>query len=417
MREISNCGGTYMSILVQKFGGTSVESYEKMVKVSEIVKQYKEEGYKLVVVVSAMGRKGAPYATDTFIELCKKVNENTSSRELDLIMSCGEIISGTLLVNILKKIGINAVLLTGGQAGIITDGKYGDSTVVNIDPTRIRKEIDEDKVVVIAGFQGMTEEGEITTLGRGGSDTSAVIVGKGLNVDTVEIYTDVDGIMTADPKIEPNAKIIRNINYDEVFQMAEKGAKVIHPRAVEIAKNSNIVLKIKNTLNSSEGTNIGSFATEDIDSYRICNDKNLMTAIAHKNNIIQVLIKNCKEDSFTKILSEIEKQDISIDMINFFIEEKAFTIEENKLSILKEILDDYKVTYEIIENCCKVTLIGSRITGIPGVMAKIVRSLSGKGIKILQTSDSHMTISCLIKEEDLRLAVNALHEGFNLFKK
>lgn len=406
-----------MNILVQKFGGTSVESYEKMTKVCEIIKESKENGNDLVVVVSAMGRKGAPYATDTLIELCKQVNENMSSRELDLIMSCGEIISGTVLVNILKSNGIDSVFLTGGQAGIITDGKYGDSTVIGIDPNRILKEIKEDKVVVVAGFQGITENGEVTTLGRGGSDTSAVVIGKGLKVDTVEIYTDVDGIMTADPKIEPNAKIIKNINYDEVFQMAEKGAKVIHPRAVEIAKNSNITLKIKNTLNPKGGTNIGYYSTDDIDAYRSSANKRLMTAIAHKNDIIQILIKNCKEEVFTNILNEIEKNNISIDMINFFIQEKAFVIEENKLKSLKNILDSYDVSYNTIENCCKVTLIGSRITGIPGVMAKIVRVLSKKDIEILQTSDSHMTISCLIKEENLRNAVNALHEEFNLFEK
>lgn len=406
-----------MNILVQKFGGTSVESYEKMAKVCEIIKDNKENGHELVVVVSAMGRKGAPYATDTLIELCKQANENIPSRELDLIMSCGEIISGTVLVNILKSRGIDSVFLTGGQAGIITDGRYGDSTVIGIDPNRILKELKEGNVVVVAGFQGITENGEITTLGRGGSDTSAVVIGKGLKVNTVEIYTDVDGIMTADPKIEPNAKIIKNINYDEVFQMAEKGAKVIHPRAVEIAKNSNITLKIKNTLNPKEGTNIGYYLTDDIDSYRVNGNKKLMTAIAHKNDIVQILIKNCKEEIFTKILNEIEKDNISIDMINFFIEEKAFVVDEHKLKSLKNILESYGVSYNIIENCSKVTLIGSRITGIPGVMAKIVRVLSKKDVRILQTSDSHMTISCLIKEDDLKNAVNALHEEFNLFQK
>ncbi|SHJ44714.1 aspartate kinase [Tepidibacter formicigenes] len=405
-----------MNILVQKFGGTSVESYEKMIKVSEIIKEYKEKGYDLVVVVSAMGRKGAPYATDTLIQLCKEINEEPSLRELDLIMSCGEIISGTLLVNTLKNIGIDSVLLTGAQAGIITDGKYGDSTVIDISPIRIHDELSSGKVVIVTGFQGITKKGEVTTLGRGGSDTSAVIIGKGIKAKTVEIYTDVDGIMTADPKIEPNAKIIKNINYDEVFQMAEKGAKVIHPRAVEIAKNSNIVLKIKNTLNPKEGTNICSYTLTDIDSYRV-NEKKLMTAIAHKNDIIQVMIKNCKEDIFTDILNEMKKNGISIDMINFFVKEKAFTIDSNKLKILKNILDSYKLEYNLIENCSKVTLIGSRITGIPGVMVKIVRALSKKDIKILQTSDSHMTISCLINEKDLKYAVNALHEEFNLFEE
>lgn len=213
-----------MNILVQKFGGTSVESYEKMNKVCEIIEKYKDDGHDLVIVVSAMGRKGAPYATDTLIQLCKQANANVSKRELDLIMSCGEIISGTLLVNILKSKKINSILLTGAQAGIITNGKYGDSSVIDVNPYRIEEELEKNNVVVVTGFQGITENGEVTTLGRGGSDTSAVIVGAGLNAKVVEIYTDVDGIMTADPRIEPNAKVIDYINYDEVFQMAEKGA-------------------------------------------------------------------------------------------------------------------------------------------------------------------------------------------------
>lgn len=404
-----------MNILVQKFGGTSVESYEKMNKICEIIKKYKDENYDLVIVVSAMGRKGAPYATDTLIQLCKQVNEDVSKRELDLIMSCGEIISGTLLVNILKSKKINSILLTGAQAGIITNGKYGDSSVIDVNPCRIKEELQKNKVVVVTGFQGITENGEVTTLGRGGSDTSAVIVGAGLDAEIVEIYTDVDGIMTADPRIEPNAKVIDHINYEEVFQMAEKGAKVIHPRAVEIAKNNNIVLKIKNTLNPGDGTSIGSYLSREIDGYMSMN-KDLMTGIANADGIVQVKITDCKEATFTDILSDMEKNEISMDMINFFVKEKAFTIDEEKLKCLEKLLDKYDITYEIVKNCSKVTLIGSRINGIPGVMVRIVRVLSEEKIEILQTSDSRMTISCVIKQEDLRKAVNALHKEFNLSK-
>lgn len=402
-----------MNILVQKFGGTSVESYEKMNKVCEIIEKYKDNGHDLVIVVSAMGRKGAPYATDTLIQLCKQVNEHVSKRELDLIMSCGEIISGTLLVNILKSKKINSILLTGAQAGIITNGKYGDSSVLNVNPHRIKEELEKDNVVVVTGFQGITENGEITTLGRGGSDTSAVIVGAGLSAEIVEIYTDVDGIMTADPRIEPDAKVINSINYDEVFQMAEKGAKVIHPRAVEIAKNNNIILKIKNTLNPGNGTSIGPHLSREIDTY-MNNERDLITGVANENNIVQVKIIDCKETIFTDILSDMQQNDISIDMINFFVKEKAFTIDEEKLNCLEKLFDKYDITYEIVKNCSKVTLIGNRINGIPGVMVRIVRALSNHSIEILQTSDSRMTISCLINQEDLRKAVNALHKEFNL---
>ncbi|WP_079411079.1 aspartate kinase [Alkalithermobacter paradoxus] len=403
-----------MNILVQKFGGTSVESHQKMIEVSNIIKDTKEKGYDVVVVVSAMGRSGSPYATDTLIELCKQANEVVSDRELDLIMSCGEIISGSILVHTLKRGGLDSILLTGGQAGIVTDEKYGDASVIQIDPINVIENLKEGKVVVVTGFQGITRSGEVTTLGRGGSDTSAVILGAGLNVKVVEIYTDVDGIMTADPRIEDSAQVITNINYDEVFQMADKGAKVIHPRAVEIAKNNNIIVKIKNTFNPSEGTSIGGCITHNIDTYKSSKDGKLITAVAHKNRLTQILIENCQEELFTDILTDIEKNNISMDMINFFIKEKIFTIDSDKTNILKQILDSYKVEYKIVKDCSKVTLIGSKITGIPGVMAQIVKTLTKENIKILQTSDSHMTISILVEENNIKKAVNALHREFRL---
>ena len=206
-----------MKILVQKFGGTSVESKEKINEVCKIIKSYKDNNKDLgiVVVVSAMGRKGAPYATDTLIGLFNEVKDKPQKRELDILMSCGEIISGTILASMLQSSGLDSVFLTGIQAGIITNGKFSDARIRDIDPSRILKELENNKIVVIAGFQGGTADGEITTLGRGGSDTSAVAIGKALGCDTVEIYTDVDGIMTADPRIEPDAKVLKYINYDK----------------------------------------------------------------------------------------------------------------------------------------------------------------------------------------------------------
>ena len=288
-----------MGILVQKFGGTSVASVEKMNEVCNIIENYKKRGNDLVIVVSAMGRKGDPYATDTLINLCTNVNKKSKKSELDLIMSCGEIISGTILSSMLEERGIPSIFLTGMQAGIITTKVYSNSKIKEINPTRIQRELDEGKVVVIAGFQGGTEDGEITTLGRGGSDTSAVALGKALGCETVQIYTDVDGIMTADPRIEPSAKILDYCDYEEVFQMAEKGAKVIHPRAVELAKNGDIVLEIKNTLNPTcKGTKIG-LTRGFVGDYEDFQDR-FMTAVAHKDNIAQVKVKY-SESLFSKI--------------------------------------------------------------------------------------------------------------------
>ena len=200
-----------MEVLVQKFGGTSVASYEKMKEVCKIIEAHKEKYKNIAVVVSAMGRKGAPYATDTLIGMCTNINDRPTKRELDMIMSCGEIISGTILATMLDSMGIPATFLTGTQAGIITTKAFSNAKIKKINPKKIQRELADGKVVIIAGFQGGTEDGEITTLGRGGSDTSAVAIGKALGSDLVQIYTDVDGIMTADPRIEPDAKVLKYV--------------------------------------------------------------------------------------------------------------------------------------------------------------------------------------------------------------
>ncbi|HBE9761306.1 TPA: aspartate kinase [Clostridioides difficile] len=406
-----------MSILVQKFGGTSVESYEKMNEVCKIVKAYKknDEELQLVLVVSAMGRKGAPYATDTLINLCSAVNDEPSKRELDLIMSCGEIISGTILANLLNAQGIDSVFFTGQQAGIITSDEYSNAKIKYINPKKVKRALDDGKVVVIAGFQGVTDDGEITTLGRGGSDTSAVAIGKALECETVEIYTDVDGIMTADPRVEPNAKVLSFIDYEEVFQMADKGAKVIHPRAVQLAKSGNITLAIKNTMNPTfEGTKIGSLCRHLEDNIEYEQERDFKVAVANKDSVAQVKIKSA-EEVFTEVLNEIEKKLITIDMINFFISEKAFVVEDADIKSLKEILDKFELDYEVNRDCAKVTLICSRIADeMSGIMSKVVRGLSKAGVSLLQTSDSNITISCLVSEEDMHTAVHAIHQQFYL---
>ena len=397
-------------IIVQKFGGTSVANFEKMAEVCEIVKKTKETGNDVVIVVSAMGRKGDPYATDTLLGLLEQVTNNPTDREKDMLMSCGEIISSTLMASMLTANGVGAVAFTGSQAGMMTNGVYSDAKIKDIDPSRIKRELEDGKVVVVAGFQGGDDRGDINTLGRGGSDTSAVALGKALGCKYVEIYTDVDGIMTADPRVEPDAKVLDYIDYEEVFQMADKGAKVIHPRAVQIAKDGNITLAIKNTLNPSyEGTKICSVKNIENDGFECC-CKEERFAVANKRDIVQIKIKD--NGTFTDILSEMEEKNISMDMINFFIGEKAFVIDEKDKDTLEKILKDNAVNYEIKENCAKVTLIGSSMTGIPGVMSKVARGLKDAGIPLLQTSDSSMTISCLVDENDMEKAVHAIHSKF-----
>lgn len=406
-----------MEIVVQKFGGTSVATKDLREKIAQRVINAKISGKYPVVVVSAIGRNGDPYATDTLMNFANSIHNESFSRELDLIMSCGEIISSVIMANTIKSMGYDAVALTGYQAGIITDNNFGDAEIIEVNPSKIINLLKNDKIVIITGFQGSTVDGDITTLGRGGSDTTAAIIGEALKCESVEIYTDVDGVMTADPKLVPDASVINTLCYDEIYQMAKDGAKVVHPKAIAVARRGNLTLKIKNTFNESDGTTINNHYPYSM-SYKDTNTiSNLITAIAHKNNIAQIVININSGDHKNKLLlDELEKNRISIDMINFFEDRKIFTVEDKDLYTLNNILSEYGFDYYIVNNCCKITAIGHKIHGVPGVMSKLVRVLSANNIKILQSSDSHTTISCLIEDKYLSTAVNTLHNEFNLYK-
>ena len=398
-----------MKIVVQKFGGTSVSTKERRQKVIEKVKQAINKGFSPVVVVSAMGRKGDPYATDTLLSLIEKDFKATNKLATDLLMCCGEIISSVVMSNELFKSGIDAIPLTGGQAGIKTDNIYTNANHIDVKPDQILDAVSKGRVPVITGFQGMTEDGFFTTLGRGGSDTSAAIIGAALNANQIEIYTDVDGIMTADPRIVQNASVINVISYNEVFQLAEQGAKVIHPRAVDIAMKSNVPLLIKNTMSDAEGTLINN--NGDIN-----NDK-IITGITHRNNRIQVNIKlneNKDNQKYREVLSLLAANKISLDLINIFPDQQIFTIDNESKNNLENILNSINIKYSLNEGCSQIAVIGLRMAGIPGVIAKIVQTLTDNNIEVLQTADSHMTIWCLIKTEKVSEAINALHKSFEL---
>ncbi|MGE5629817.1 MAG: aspartate kinase [Caulobacteraceae bacterium] len=407
-----------MKLLVQKFGGTSVANQERREMVVDKIEGALKRGYFPVVVVSAIGRNGDPYATDTLINFANSVGVKGNPREMDMIMSCGEIISCVILANTIKKRGYDSIVLTGGQAGIITDENFGDAEVLRVDPKIIYESIEKNIIPVIAGFQGVTEKNEITTLGRGGSDVTGAIIGEALNSEAVEIYTDVEGVMTADPRIVPDARVMGTIYYNEVFQMAEYGAKVIHPRAVEVAMRSNIPLFIKNTLSDSEGTLVTS--CDKNRRYREDKREKLITAIAHVGNRVQVRVyfdnSAGERENDIYLFKMIAIEGISIDMINVNPELKVFIIEDNNCEKLERLLKEHNYHYECKRNCSKVTIIGNRMRGVPGVMAKTINALTQHKIDILQTSDSHTTISCLISSEHTSLAVNALHQEFELGK-
>ncbi|HOE56174.1 MAG TPA: aspartate kinase [Bacillota bacterium] len=405
-----------MKILVQKFGGTSVSTQERRDMVADKIEKALKNGFFPVVVVSAIGRNGDPYATDTLIKLGNSIGVKSSPREMDLLISCGEIISCVMLANTIKKGKHDSKALTGGQAGIITDENFGDAEVINVDPQNIYDSIKKNVIPVIAGFQGKSEKGEITTLGRGGSDVTAAIIAEALNAEAIEIYTDVEGIMTADPSIVPNATVMDTIYYNEVFQMAEYGSKVIHPRAVEVAMRSSIPLIIKNTLTDSAGTLITN--CDKNRKYRHDKNNKILTAIAQVSGRVRARIvfdgSAGEYENDKHLFSIIASEGISIDMINVNPDFKLFIIEDSNKEKLEKVLERHGYNYELKPDCSKVTIIGNKMRGIPGVMAKAISALASKNIEVLQTSDSHTTISCLIESSYTNEAVNALHQEFGL---
>jgi len=397
-----------LKIIIQKFGGTSVSTEERRNQVVAKVKKAIKDGYSPVVVVSAIGRSGDPYATDTLLSLIDDNYKKGNLQGTDMLMCCGEIISTVIMSNALINEGINAIPLTGGQAGIITDDKFTEANVTYVNTHNIRELIKKGIVPVVAGFQGITKEGYFTTLGRGGSDTSACILGAYLKAGGIEIYTDVDGMMTADPRIVEKANLIQNISYQEVFQLANQGAKVIHPKAVNFAKESNIPIYIKNTMKDSEGTLINNKAFSS-------NDKHI-TGITHLNDRVQIIVKLSENNNgnYRSLLDKIAQKNISLDLINIFPTEQIFTIDSKEKTILEGLLKELNIKYKVKDDCCKIAIVGIGMMGVPGIMAKIINTLRKENIEILQTADSNMTIWILIEKKNLEKALNLLHEVFML---
>ena len=406
-----------MKIIVQKFGGTSVANEESRLAVKNKIQQAIHNGYSPVVVVSAMGRKGAPYATDTLIDVLKAENISVNVREMDVMMCCGEIISSCIMAAHLQKHGINAMALTGGQAGIITDSQFGAARIKNINVSNLHHLLEAGIIPVVCGFQGVTEDNQkFTTLGRGGSDTTAAALGAALHAEFVEIYTDVDGIMTADPRVVAQANILEKISYAEVCQMAHNGAKVIHPRAVEIAMSSNVPLIVKSTFSEAPGTIItNERAAGSLGSDVAIND-NMASGVASLSDLAQFRIALNPEDMSAgrKLFEDLAAAGISVGSLNLSEKEAMFAVFSPDVDRTCEVLDNTEFKYVLNTGCGKVTVVGNAMRGVPGVMATFVAALASKKIAILQTVDSDTTISAIIKEEYLNEAVKALHEAFKL---
>ncbi|MGI6065050.1 MAG: aspartate kinase [Bacillota bacterium] len=405
-----------MNIVVQKYGGTSVASSEKRKQVVKKIALAIKEGYQVVVVVSAMGRLGEAYATDTLLGLVgQQSSRHISNKDLDLLMACGEIISGVVMVSELKSEGYEATCLTGGQAGIVTDDSFSDARIIMVKPREVLKELEKVPIVVVAGFQGVTQDGRITTLGRGGSDTTAAALGVALNAARIDIFTDVDGVKTADPRIVEEAKTLESITYNEVCQLAHEGAKVIHPRAVEIAMQGNIPLRVLSTFTDGNGTLVTNCTGQGEPVTDIKSDR-LITGITHKPHVTQLTVhKDQKSDVVPmKIFQSLAAAKISVDFITITEEKVIFTVKDidkdNAVSIIKNL----DLELDVKPDCAKVAAVGAGMTGVPGVMAKIVEALTESGIKILQSADSYTSIWCLVTQKDMEKAVRALHRKFQL---
>lgn len=454
------------NVLVQKFGGTSVDRDSHRRLAARKVIAAKEAGYDPVVVVSAIGRRGAPYATDTLVDELKKIDPATQPlpREMDMMMACGEIISTAVMATTLQSMGYSAIALSGGQAGIITDGYYGNARILEIHPHSIWKAIERGQIPVVCGFQGVTsvteesEHGSITTLGRGGSDTTASALGVALNACAVEIYTDVDGVKTADPDMVPNAKTLDTCTYEEVAEIAHLGAKVVHPRAAEIAMDHGIPLWVKSTFSEHPGTRIIAESEAPKDS------RQRITGVTHTGKIVFIRLEIENEAHKPVMEQEVyrlmARADINIFLVSFSTTALSFAVSREMYPIARDLLDGMVVPVgtdpnkrpissfyifkfsegldlaysaqrpllhsiedfidvvdvpgTVFENGTMVSVVAGKHRQVPGVMAAIFETLTSAGIPILQVADSDMSISCLVAENEAERAVRLLHDRFEL---
>ncbi|NEW05603.1 aspartate kinase [Paenibacillus sp. SYP-B3998] len=405
-----------MRILVQKFGGTSLSTVNAREHVIDHIQDALEQDYKLVVVVSAMGRKGEPYATDTLLELVRHNGVELAARELDMLLSCGEMISAVQLCSLLQATGIRSTVLTGGQAGIQTNDVHGNAQIVSILPNRIIELLEQDQVVVVTGFQGKTSQGETTTLGRGGSDTSATALGAALKAEIVDIFTDVNGILTADPRIVEDARPLKRVSFIEICNMAHNGAKVIHPRAVEVAMQANIPIRVRSTFSKEEGTLVTAGDTIHHEANHVAD--RFVTGIAQFTNITQIQV-GAVEGQFDlqlRVFKTMAQHQISVDFINVNPSGVIYTVFDHETDRAIQLLKSQGYEPKALRGCAKISVIGGGMNGVPGIMARIVEALTEEDIRILQSADSNTTIWVLVQGEDMIKAVRALHNKFYLAK-
>ncbi|NMA02133.1 MAG: aspartate kinase [Clostridia bacterium] len=402
-----------MALIVKKFGGSSVADATKIKKVAQIINNRVNEGNKVVVVVSAQGN-----TTDELIALAREVNPKPSAREMDMLLATGEQISIALLAMALDAINIPVISLTGPQVGIVTDTEHTKARIKGIETSRIDKELNENKVVIVAGFQGRDDQNEIYTLGRGGSDTTAVALAAALKADICEIYTDVDGIYTCDPRVVPEASKLAEITYDEMLELASLGAKVLHPRAVELAKLYKVPLCVRSSFINKEGT----FVVENLEKEIV------VTGVAYDLNVAKIGLFDVPDQPgiASKIFNTLAKAKVNVDMIvqsamRNNLNDIAFTIPrsdlDTALELMKKTGEAMKVSDVVFDDkVAKVSIVGAGMISSPGVAAKMFDVLANEGINLEMISTSEIKVSCIIKEEDAIKATQVLHKAFELDK-
>ena len=399
-------------LIVQKYGGTSVGTLERIDAVAQRVIQSVKQGNQVVVVVSAMSG-----VTNTLIEQAEYFSKNPNSKDMDMLLSSGERVTSALLSIALNEKNYPSISFSGRKAGIITDNIFTKARIHYIDISAIKSELQKGKIVVIAGFQGVDEEGNVTTLGRGGSDLSAVALAGALNADLCEIYTDVDGVYTTDPRIEPKAKKLDKISYEEMLELASLGAKVLQNRSVELAKKLNVKLVTRSSFNDNEGTMI---TKED------GMEQALVSGIALDKNQARVTLRNVEDKPgiAAEIFSVLANENINVDMIiqNVGVDgatNLGFTVPQNELDLAKNAMQQIlnpKTTIESDSAVVKVSIVGVGMKSHSGVASKAFKALADEGINIGMISTSEIKISMIVHEKYGELAVRALHECYGLDK-
>jgi len=406
-----------MATIVQKFGGTSVANPEKIKAVARRVLSYKKEGHRMVVVLSAMAGE-----TNRFVELASQMQEIPDTREMDVLMASGEQVTVALFAMAVKDMGYEAVSLLGDQVRIVTNDRHTKARIKSIDTHKIEKHLDAGEVVVVAGFQGVTENDDITTLGRGGSDTTAVALAAALKADSCEIFTDVDGVYTTDPNICPNARKIPRISYDEMLELASLGAKVLDIRAVGFAKRYNVPLHVRSTFTDTEGTWVVE-EEKDMESM-------LVSGVTCSKNEARITISKVQDTPgiASKIFSPISDAGIVVDMIiqntrAGALTDMTFTVPRNDFKKAMEVLDKVAATDISAESVtgaddiAKISIVGVGMRNHSGIATTMFHVLAREGINIQMISTSEIKISCVIEEKYAELAIRVLHDAFELDKE